>query len=64
MNNSKKCKILLKTHDRVSGEYPNITEFIDTSMANICRSEKILQHLVFFLFALLLFDLVLIIVYG
>ena len=53
MNNSKKCKIMSKTINRVFDEYPNIRELIDTSMADICRSETISPHQVF-CFSLLL----------
>lgn len=53
MNNSKKCKIMSKTINRVFDEYPNIRELIDRSMADIYRSEIISPHQVF-CFSLLL----------
>ena len=56
MNNSKKCKILLETRNMVYGEYPNIREFIDISMPDICRSKNVSPHLV--LFYLLCFSLI------
>ena len=35
------CEILLIVLDKVYDEYPNIREFINTTMTDICRKENV-----------------------
>ena len=47
INNTKRCKFLLKSIDRVYEEYPDISNFIDTSNEEICRGENVSHHHLF-----------------
>ena len=44
MNNTKRCKVLLKTLDRVYEEYPNTNDFINKSSEEIGRNENLPSH--------------------